>query len=195
MKQEPFLFPIRDSTNGIRMQKMPRNKTSVCTVQCQGNCLIKSIQPLEKLNLDFKGLMPSTTKNHYFLTIIGNYTRFPFAFPFTDMTSLTVINGLTQLFSIFGTCAFIHLGGWSSFQAYEVKSWLLSHGAATNQTTSCNPWVNGHYKKSIEIIWKAILRALKSRRLPVTHMEHFMTDALHSTPSLLCSSVRNRKFC
>ena len=77
-------------------------------VQSQGSCLIKSTQPFERLNLDFKGPLPSTTKKHYFLTIIDEYTRFRFAFPCSDMTPLTVINCLTQLFSIFGTRAFIH---------------------------------------------------------------------------------------
>ena len=38
-------------------------------------------------------------------------------------------------------------------------------------------------------IWKAILGALKSRKLPVTHWELVMTDALHSIRSLLCSSI------
>ena len=64
-------------------------------VQSQGSCLIKSTQPFERLNLDFKGPLPSTTKNRYFLTIIDEYTRFSFAFPCSDMTPLTVINCLT----------------------------------------------------------------------------------------------------
>ena len=39
-------------------------------VQSQGNCLIKSTQPFEKLYLDFKGPLPSTTKNRYFVTTV-----------------------------------------------------------------------------------------------------------------------------
>ena len=61
-------------------------------VQSQGSCLIKSTQPFERLNLDFKGPLPSTTKNRYFLTIIDEYTRFPFAFPCSDITPFIVIN-------------------------------------------------------------------------------------------------------
>ena len=64
-------------------------------VLSQGSCLIKLTQPLERLNLDFKGLLPSTTKSRYFLTIIDEYTRFPFAFPCTHMTPLTVIDRST----------------------------------------------------------------------------------------------------
>ena len=160
-------------------------------VQSQGSCLIKSTQPFERLNLDFKGPLPSTTKNHYFLTIIDEYTRFPFAFPCSDMTPLTVVNCLTQLFSIFGTCAFIRSDRWSAFQSYELKSWLLSHGVATSQTTSYNPRGNGQCEKYNDIIWKTILGALKFRKLPVTHWELVMTDALHSIRSLLCSSINS----
>ena len=105
------------------------------------------------------------------------------------MTPLTVINCLTQLFAIFGTCAFIHSDRWSSFQSYELKSWLLSHGVATSQTTSYNPRGNGQCEKYNDIIWRAILGALKSRKLPVMHWELVMTDALHSIRSLLCSSI------
>ena len=113
--------------------------------------MINSTQPFERLNLDFKGPQPSTIKNRYFLTIIDDYTRFPFAFSCSDMTPPTVINCLTQLFSIFGTCAFIHSDRWSSFPSYELKSWLLSHGVATSQTTSYNSSSNSQCEKYNDI--------------------------------------------
>ena len=88
----------------------------------------------------------------YFLTFIDEYTRFPFAFPCSDKAPLTVMNCLTQLFSIFGTCAFILSDRWSSFQSYELKSWLLSHSVATTQTTSYNPRGNSQCEKYNDII-------------------------------------------
>ena len=70
---------------------------------------------------------------------------------------------------------------------------------ATSQTTSNNPRGNGQCEKYNDIIWKAILGALKPRRLSVTHWELVMTDALHSIRSLLCSSIdcthHERMFC
>ena len=105
------------------------------------------------------------------------------------MTPLTVINCLTQLFPMLGTRAFTHSDRSSSFQSYELKSWLLSHGVTTNQTTSYNPRGNVQCEKYNDIIWKAILGALKSRKLPVAHWELVMTDALHSIRSLLCLSI------
>ena len=43
--------------------------------------LIKATQPFERLNIDFKGPLPSTTRNIYILTVIDEYSRFPFAIP------------------------------------------------------------------------------------------------------------------
>ena len=43
--------------------------------------LIKATQPFERINIDFKGLLPSVTNNRYILTIVDEYSRFPFAFP------------------------------------------------------------------------------------------------------------------
>ena len=105
------------------------------------------------------------------------------------MTPFTVINCLTQLLSIFGACAFIHSDRSSSFQSYEFKSWLLSHGVTISQTTRYNPRVNGQCEKYNGIICKAVLGALKSCKLPATHWEYVMIDALHNIRSLLCSSI------
>ena len=150
--------------------------------------LIKATRPFERLNLDFKGPLPSVSKNCYFLTIIDEHSRFPFAFSCSDMTPKTVIQCLTQLFSIFGMCSYIHSDRFSSFQSYELKSWLSSHGVATSRTTSYNPRGNGQCEKYNGVIWKAVLAALKSRKLPTSHWE-VLPDALHSVRSLLCTAT------
>ena len=64
--------------------------------------LIKATQPFERLNLDFKGPLPSTSPHRYLLDIVDEYSRFPFAFPSKDVSTPSVIKCLTQLFSIFG---------------------------------------------------------------------------------------------
>jgi len=150
--------------------------------------LIKVTQVFERLNLDFKGALPSASSNKYFLTVVDEYSRFPFAFPCSDMTSKTVVQCLTQLFLIFGMCSYIHSDQWSSFQSHELKSWLHSHGVATSRTTSFNPRSNGQYEKFNGTIWKAIHCSLKSRQLPLTHSEDTLSDALHSIRSL-CTST------
>ena len=70
--------------------------------------LVKGTQPFERLSLDFKGPLPSSTKNHYMLTVVDEYSRFPFAFPCRSTDAETVISCLNQLFALFGMLAYIH---------------------------------------------------------------------------------------
>ena len=70
--------------------------------------LIKATQPFERLNIDFKGPLPSTSSNHYMLTIIDEFSRFPFVYPCKDMVTDTVITCLNDLFSLFGMPAYVH---------------------------------------------------------------------------------------
>ena len=105
------------------------------------------------------------------------------------MTPNTVIQCLTQLFSIFGICPYIHSDCFSSFQSYELKSWLSSRGVATSRTTSYNLRGNGQCENGV--IWKAVLAALKSKKLPTSHWEEGTADALHSFRSLLCTAINS----
>ncbi|MGL4482017.1 MAG: RNase H-like domain-containing protein, partial [Lactococcus garvieae] len=57
----------------------------------QTNNLIKATQPFERLSIDFKGPIPSHSSNKYLLTIIDEFSRFPFAYPCSDMSTSTVI--------------------------------------------------------------------------------------------------------
>ena len=61
--------------------------------------LIKATQLMERLSIDFKGPLPSSSKNKYLLTVIDEYSRFPFAFPCNNMESQTVISCLMQIIS------------------------------------------------------------------------------------------------
>ena len=79
--------------------------------------LIKATRPMERLSIDFKGPLPTNSRNKYLFTAVDEYSRFPFAVPFVDMSSSTVITCLDQIFSIFGmavTCTRIE----------ELHSWL-----------------------------------------------------------------------
>jgi hypothetical protein len=67
----------------------------------EGANLIKATQPWERISLDFKGPLKSSSKNRFFLTVVDEYSRFPFAFPCTDVSSPTVIKNLVQIFFVF----------------------------------------------------------------------------------------------
>ena len=97
----------------------------------EGMVLIEATQPFQRLSIDFKGPLPSVTKNKYFLTIVDEFSRFPFAFPTSDMTTETVVKCLVQLFSIFGLPGYIHSDRGSQFMSDELKQFLHSKGMAT----------------------------------------------------------------
>lgn len=151
--------------------------------------LIKATQPFERLNMDFKGPLPSTNKNRYFLNIMDEYSRFPFVFPCADMTASTIIRSLCQLFSIFGMPAYIHSDRGPSFMSRELQEFLSTKGIACSRTTSYNPQGNGQVERFNGIIWKAITTALKSRNLPIECWQAVLPDALHSIRSLLSTST------
>lgn len=151
--------------------------------------LIKATQPFERLSMDFKGPLPSSTRNHYILTIIDEYSRFPFAFACSDMTSQTVIRCLCQLFSLFGVPSYIHTDRGASFMSAEVQQFLLERGVASSRTTPYNPQGNGQVERLNGTLWKSIQLALKSRELPVENWEDVLLDSLHSIRTLLCTAT------
>ena len=136
---------------------------------------INTTQPMERLNIDFKGPLPSATQNKYFLTIIDEYSRFPFVFPCPNISSQTVIKCLNQLFSLCGTPGY--------------KEYLSQKGIATSRTTPYHPTGNAQCERYNGIVWKSIRLALKTHSFPDSHWEMVLPDALHSIRSLLSTSI------
>ena len=151
--------------------------------------LIKATQPFERLNIDFKGPLPSVTQNKYILTVVDEYSRFPFAFPCRDVSTETVIKCLVQLFSLFGMPGFVHSDRGQSLISAELRTFLNSKGIATSRTSAYNPRGNGQVERYNGIIWKTVSLALESRCLAQSHWEQVLADALHSIRSLLCTAT------
>ena len=101
--------------------------------------LINATKPFERLNIDFKGILPSSSQINYILTIPDEYSQLPFAFPCPDMNSSTVSKCLSQLFSIFGMSDYIHSDQGSSLISTELKLCLNAVRVATSQTSVYNP--------------------------------------------------------
>ena len=187
----------------VRARNLPfsvedvKKTISQCTVCAQlkpkfcklstGN-LIKATSPFERLNIDFKGPLPSSSRNKYLLTIIDEYSRFPFAYPCADMTAATIIDRLCQLFSIFGMPSYIHSDRGSSFMSDELKRFLHEKGIVSSRTTAYNPQSNGQVERLNGTLWRTITLATKSRSLPITEWEVVLQDALHSIRTLLCTA-------
>lgn len=151
--------------------------------------LIKATSPFERLNLDFKGPLPSKTPNKYILTIIDEFSRFPFAYACKDMTSATVIKCLNDLFSTFGTPAYIHSDRGTSFLSDELRKYLTSLGTACSRTTPYNPQGNGLVERLNGTLWRTIQLCLRSNNADISDWEKGLSTALHSIRSLLCTGT------
>lgn len=155
------------------------------------NTLIKATQPFERLNIDFKGPLPTTNQNKYFLTVIDEYSRFPFIFPCSDISSDTVIKCLTQLFVMCGCPQYIHSDRGTSFMSDELKRFLLSRGIATSRTSCYNPGGNGQCERYNGVVWNSIKLCLNDRNLHPKFWQVVLPDALHSIRSLLCTATNS----
>nr|XP_039273884.1 uncharacterized protein LOC120347845 [Styela clava] len=175
-----------------------RKVISTCPVGCEckprfhkpdiGH-LIKATQAFKRLNIDFKGPLPSNNSNRYFLCVVDEFSRFPFAFPCPNVSTASVIKCLTQLFTTFGMPAFIHSDRGSAFMSQELCSFLNDKGIATSRTTPYNPAGNGQVERFNGTIWNGVKLALKSKRLSVQLWQEVLPDVLHSIRPLLCTST------
>ena len=123
------------------------------------------------------------------LTIVDEYSRFPFAFPTKNMDSNTVIECLHSLFSLFGAPAYVHSDRGQSFMSHGLRQYLHGNGIATSHTTPYNPTGNGQVERYNAIVWKTILLALKSQNMDVKSWENVLPSALHSIRSLLSTAT------
>ena len=181
----------------VRIEEV-RNMTASCK-ECaefklrfhmpQESTLIKAIQHFERLNLDFKGPLPSVSQNKYLLTIIDEYSRFLFAMSCKGIEAQNVINYLCSVFAVFGLPSYIHSDRGSCFMSNELKSWLQSKNIATSKMTPYNPMGNGQCEKYNGVIWKAITLAYRSQGLELKHWKSVLPDSLHSFRSSLSTAT------
>ena len=144
---------------------------------------------MERLSIDFVGPKESSSRNKYFLTVVDEYSRFPFVFPCSDLTSGTVIKCLRSLFSITGCPESIHHDRGRQFLSKEVQDFLSDHGVSQSRTTPYNPRGNGQCERFNQSIWKGILLRLRDLNLPISRWEDVLPDVLHSVRSLLSTAT------
>lgn len=151
--------------------------------------LIRATEPFQRLSLDFKGPLPTNSTNKYILTIIDEFSRFPFAYTCKDLSSKSIIKSLKDLFLMFGAPAYIHSDRGASFMSAELKEFLSAYGVATSRTTPYNPQGNGQVERLNGTLWKAIQLTLCSKNLEVSSWEQVLPIALNSIRSLLCTAT------
>ena len=129
--------------------------------------LIKATQSFERLNNDFKEQYHRQLV--IYITIIDNFSRFPFIFTCANIDSITVIYCFSQLFAILGMPAYIHSNRGLSLMSKDVQDFFHDKGIATSRTTPYNPQGNGQTERYNGIIIKTITLVLKLRNLDLKY--------------------------
>ena len=87
--------------------------------------------PFERIAIDFKGPLPTCTRNMCLLVIVDEFSRFPFCYPCPNMYSETVIKCSNGLFTLCSVPSCVHsdnvvlLSPFIGFNCYSLINLLL----------------------------------------------------------------------
>ena len=126
-----------------------------------------------------KGLLPSTTKNHYFLTVVDEFSSFPFVFSCNDVSSHILILCLNLLFSLFGFPAIVHSDNAKCFVPKEIKLFLNERGIGSTFPSICSPRDNFQCELFNGMILNTIKLALRTRGSKTSQWEIAIPEFLH----------------
>ena len=144
----------------------------------QKGTLIKTTQPFERIAIDFKGPLPTCTRNMYLLVIVDEFSQFPFCYPCPNMYS--VIKCLNDLFTLRGIPSCVHSDNACSFLSQKIKDFFTEQGIATSHCSVYHPTGNSQVERYNGVIWRSIHLALKSQNLPIERWESVLPNVLHS---------------
>ena len=139
--------------------------------------------------MDFKGPLPSNTKNHCIFTVVDEFLRFPFAFACKDTSSRTVISCLRSLFSLFGFPAIVHTDTAKCFISKEIKEFLNERKIASTFSSVYNPRGNSQCERFNGVIWNTVKLALRTNGLEIADWEMVIPEVFYSLHSLLCTAT------
>ena len=176
------------------VKKMTANCRTCATVKPQfyrpeAAHVIKSTRAFERLAIDFKGTPSSSLGHTSILTIVDEYSRFPFAYPCKDLGSATVIRILEELFDMHGTPGYIHSDNGPAFRSKEFRDFLTSRGVAYSNSAVYNPQGNGQVERYNGIVWMGVKLALHSQGLDTKYWDKVLRQVLHSIRSLVCTAT------
>jgi len=152
--------------------------------------LVKVISAWERVSVDFKGpIITSTKGNRFLFVVVDEYSRFPFAFACKDTSASSVIKCLSMLFSLFGFPSYVHIDRRTAFLSRELKDYLHSRGIATSHSTPYHSTGNSQCERFNQTIWKTISLMHKGRGLGTHLWEEVLPEALHSVRTLLSTAT------
>ena len=106
--------------------------------------LIKALHPWNRVSIDFKCTLEE--RNKYILFAIDEYSRFPFAFPWRDLTTSTVIKCLGSFFCLFRLPSFLTSFGFA-FLTSELKKYMTERAIPTSNSSSYHPTGNSQCER------------------------------------------------
>lgn len=151
--------------------------------------LIQATRAWERLSVDFIGPLPSSTRNRYILTVVDEYSRYPFAFPCSDMSAEIVAKHLFELFSMFGAPGSIHSDRGTQFESKALRQFLARNGVMKTRTTPYHPEGNAQCERVNGTILRTVNLALKNEGLSKLQWESVLPRALASIRALLCTAT------
>ena len=159
----------------------------------QAGHIVKASKPFERLGVDIVGPeVPSAkSQSRFVLTVLDEYSRFPFAFTLRNITSQGLFACFSQLFAIFGSPVFIHSDRGSQFISAEFEEFCQSRSISHSRTTPYNPKGNGQTERFNSVHWKGVTCLLHYRRLGTGTWNSVLLEALFAMRSLLCTAIND----
>ncbi len=151
--------------------------------------LIHAKRPWERISIDFVGPKSSQKGKRWILTVVDEFSRFPFAFEVADMTPATVAGCLESLFTIFGPPGCVHSDRGRQFESSEFVGFLARWRVRKTRTAPYNPSCNGQCERINGILWNTIKLRLRQLELPITQWPEQLNFALMNMRTLVCRST------
>ena len=154
--------------------------------------LITSKTPWERLSIDFVGPKPTTRSGYTcFLTVVDEFSSFPFAIPMKDAKTSNVITALTNIFTLFGPPLSIHSDRGAQFESHEFNLFLGRWNVRKSRTTPYNPAGNGQCERTNGTIWRTVKLRLKQLNKSLDQWDEELNMALMNIRTLACRTINN----
>lgn len=117
----------RNPPFSVQVFRSITNKCQTCSAikprfyQHKQGTLLKAPQPFEKLDLYFKRPIPTKIRNKYILTIIDEYSWYPFALLCSDVSAETVIRCIYSLVSLLGVPTYVYADSGTAVMSGQLK--------------------------------------------------------------------------
>ena len=152
--------------------------------------VIESTEPWQRISIDFMVGKPCSKAGYTnILTIVDEYSRFPFAFPTKDRSSKTVISCLESLFHLLDHQYLSTRTGVQNFSLWKCTP-FKQMGVRVSKSTPYNPTGNAQCERFNGIIWRTVLCTLDQHKMEINQWPEVLGETLHSIRSVYCTAIR-----